>query len=255
MAQKELIHKSGDQAYQCMSSAECEGASYCDFDTTYNIGKCICSMWTAREYHAATIHQNYIYLSGGYTFPQLSNCGSEQKIRQGGTEYACGGGYRVRMNDVWRSKDGQAWEMMTGSAPWDVRGEHAMVSFNGFLWILGGRSENEHSETRVLNDIWRSRDGAEWTLVTEHADWGPRAQHTVVVLVDEADDVEKMFLDHGENDEVFLDDVWSWDGKASKWLKDFGPESAAKNYIDSSFPVSLGLMYLVLIARLISGRV
>lgn len=42
------------------------------------------------------------------------------------------------------------------------------------------------SSRSYLNDVWRSADGLEWTLVSENGrvDWSPRRGHTAVVFQD-----------------------------------------------------------------------
>lgn len=248
MPQKNLIHKSGDSRFQCLDDHDCDGMSYCDFEPEYNIGKCVCSMWSSREHFATVIHKNYIYLAGGYTYLQLNNCGAEQQSRPSGSEFACGGRYRGMMNDVWRSADGEHWEMVTQNASWVPRGEFAMTSLKGRLWILGGRTgETGQVGTSLLNDIWYSDDGKDWHLHTEHAPWSSRAKHSVITAPVEPRTIEEeleekdlgfnMLLIAGEGQDNYLDDVWAWDGTDSGWKVDFGPGTAAYPYVDAESEV------------------
>ncbi len=52
--------------------------------------------------------------------------------------------------------------------PWSRRAGHAMQSFNGQLWLLGGSTQEPNS------DVWRSKDGLNWLKVTSSASWGER---------------------------------------------------------------------------------
>jgi len=88
---------------------------------------------------------------------------------------------------VWRSRDGKTWERVTDHAPWSPRAGAAVVEKNGYIYLLGG--ENGFScppggFCSYFNDVWRSRDGARWELVTEHADWSARPGHQCQVLSD-----------------------------------------------------------------------
>ena len=42
-------------------------------------------------------------------------------------------------NDVWRSADGQGWELVTASAAFAARVFHQAVSYGGSLWVISGR--------------------------------------------------------------------------------------------------------------------
>jgi len=53
---------------------------------------------------------------------------------------------------------------------WAGRHFLAAVSYDGYIWIFGGRGESED-----YNDVWKSPDGVNWTLVTSSAPWSKRA--------------------------------------------------------------------------------
>jgi len=100
-----------------------------------------------------------------------------------------GGWYNGRLpghsasNTVWNSTDGVQWEQVTDHAAWSPRISAGLVEFQGKMWILGG-TENYYVGDRssLKNDVWCSADGREWTLVTEHAPWSPRAYHAAMAL-------------------------------------------------------------------------
>lgn len=130
---------------------------------------------------AAVVHQGAIYVLGGSL----------------GDDAATGGQGRVLFNDVWKSRDGRTWTEVTGNGPrWTPRAGAAVVSKNGYIYLLGGERGfscgfeplspcQPASSTLYFNDVWRSRDGASWELVTASAGWSPRPGHQCVVMLDQ----------------------------------------------------------------------
>jgi hypothetical protein len=120
--------------------------------------------WQARAGLSAIVFKGWIYVMAG------SN----------GDDVAIGGSGRVLLNDVWRSRDGQSWELVTGAAPWPARAGAAVVEKNGYLYLLGGEDGflctvgPAGLQCPYFNDVWRSRDGATWELVTPSAGWSAR---------------------------------------------------------------------------------
>ena len=94
---------------------------------------------------------------------------------------------RVYLNDVWKSRNGRDWIQLTENAPWAPRAGAIVVVKNGYMYLLGGEDgficlpDNPRCPP-YYNDVWRSRDGINWELVTASADWSPRPGHQVVVL-------------------------------------------------------------------------
>ena len=95
---------------------------------------------------------------------------------------------RVYFNDVWKSRDGAHWVPVTLNAPWAPRAGAAVVVKNGFIYLLGGEDGFLCDPARpdrcppYFNDVWRSRDGANWELVTPAAPWPARPGHQAVIL-------------------------------------------------------------------------
>jgi len=83
----------------------------------------------------------------------------------------------VGLNDVWQSNDGLNWTQLS-NAHWVGRGMqiNSCVDDSGNVWMLGG--SNEH-DRRSYNDIWKTNDGTNWTLVDDAAPWTGRYWHTV----------------------------------------------------------------------------
>lgn len=102
-----------------------------------------------------------------------------------------GGWYNGRLpgysasNQVWSSSDGKEWRQATPKADWTPRIASAVVPFQDRMWLLGGIEDYYFGdETSLKNDVWTSADGKNWTQVTPHASWSPRAYHQAVVLND-----------------------------------------------------------------------
>jgi len=137
--------------------------------------------WEGRAGLSAVVHKGAIYVLGGSQ----------------GDDASTGGTGRVLFNDVWMSRDGRSWTEVAGSGPrWSPRAGAAVVSKDGYLYLLGGERGfscgfdaaspcQPATETLYFNDVWRSRDGASWERVTAAAGWSPRPGHQCVVLIDE----------------------------------------------------------------------
>ncbi len=130
--------------------------------------------WTGRAGLSAIEFKGWIYVLGGGN----------------GDDVAIGGTGRVLFNDVWRSRDGKNWEQVTARAPWAPRAGAAVVEKNGYMYLLGGEDGflctfgPTGPSCPYFNDVWRSRDGAQWELVTMTADWSARPGHQCQVLFD-----------------------------------------------------------------------
>lgn len=69
----------------------------------------VCKIWSPREQHSVAVSGDYMYLSGGYAsrlYDEFSNCG---KLACGDTD---AGAYRYYLADIWRSADGQVWDLI-----------------------------------------------------------------------------------------------------------------------------------------------
>ena len=85
-----------------------------------------------------------------------------------------------------------------------TRTDHAMVSFNNYLWIIGGRSNSGNP----LKDIYKSSDGKNWSLVSNNAAFGARFGHSCTVYNN------KIWLSGGikiddESGVTYLNDIWN----------------------------------------------
>jgi len=96
---------------------------------------------------------------------------------------------RIYYNDVWKSKDGSSWELVTDKAPWEKRAGAAVVAKDGYIYLLGGEDgfvcePLPFCEPPYFNDVWRSKDGANWEEVTPAADWVARPGHQCLIIRD-----------------------------------------------------------------------
>lgn len=123
-------------------------------------------------------------------------------------------------NDIWESSNGVDWTRVTTHAPWPERAMHGCVVFKDQMWVLGGGIYDPHYFLHgrlSYSDVWTSRDGKNWQLVTNAAPWGPRRFLGSVVYND------KIWVIAGINTKN-LDDIWSSpDGKTWKQEKSAFP--------------------------------
>ena len=98
-------------------------------------------------------------------------------------------------NDVWESEDGINWTetLADGSAPFGPRWGLTLTAFDGQLWMIGGygKATNDSSGSPdQLNDIYKSKNGKEWTQVRANGDdagdgFTGRYGHTAPVFKDQ----------------------------------------------------------------------
>lgn len=132
--------------------------------------------WEKRIDHAAVVFNGKMWVIGGYNPGENS----------GDTYY----------EDVWSSNDGEHWTLELEDAPFHGRRGHGLVVYNDgmeeAMYLIGGFSVNEKTGVRGFqNDVWRSVDGINWSVVKlptealnedgEFTDWYPRMNHGCVV--------------------------------------------------------------------------
>ncbi|HXL72234.1 MAG TPA: hypothetical protein VN963_01295 [bacterium] len=105
------------------------------------------------------------------------------------------------VNDVWSTPDGVNWTEVTANAAFSGRDGHTSVVFDNAMWVIGGEYYN--SGTWVYDqDVWYSRDGANWVQSTASAPFGLLAFHSSVVYNSE------MWVIDGQNGTYSLNDIW-----------------------------------------------
>lgn len=130
--------------------------------------------WEGRAGLSAAVLRGEIYVLGGSKFDDASIGGPA-------------GPQRIYFNDVWKSTNGRDWVQVTAAAPWAPRAGAEVVVKNGYLWLLGGEEgflcAPQPCDPPYFNDVWRSRDGENWELVTASAGWSTRPGHKCGVLL------------------------------------------------------------------------
>ena len=135
---------------------------------------------------------------------------------------------RITSNDVWASSDlGRTWqelkantfdESFIGGSDWEGRHCAGYVALDGWMYIVGGDANQGHH----INDVWRSRDGIRWELVSANPPWAPRALHLTFTYRGKmyvvGGQTMPKFMNSSAIDETYYRDVWeSPDG--AQWRK------------------------------------
>jgi N-acetylneuraminic acid mutarotase len=88
------------------------------------------------------------------------------------------------------------WKQLA-DGPWGKREGHMAVSFNDYIYLIGGR--NDFS---FYNDIWRTKNGDSWEQITDTAAFGKRSYHILSVFNG------YIYLMGGQTLFSFYNDVW-----------------------------------------------
>ncbi len=127
--------------------------------------------WDKRAGLSCVIHRNELYVMAGSVNDDAAVIEGQPK--------------RIYYNDVWKSKDGRKWIKVCDSAPWTPRAGAITVTKNGYIYLIGGEDnftcEEDGRCPPYYNDVWRSKNGKHWELVTAEASWAARPGHQVVV--------------------------------------------------------------------------
>ena len=128
--------------------------------------------WAGRAGLSSVVLRDEIYVFGGSQNDDSAVIGGPPQ--------------RIYFNDVWKSGDGRTWEKLVDHAPWSPRAGAAAVTKGGYIYLLGGENgfvcePLPFCTPPYFNDVWRTRDGVAWELVTPAAGWSPRPGHACVV--------------------------------------------------------------------------
>ncbi|HET6461536.1 MAG TPA: hypothetical protein VFG29_12215 [Syntrophales bacterium] len=98
---------------------------------------------------------------------------------------------RIGHDGVWKSCNGIFWELLSDNPPFRDRAFGSIISFQGKLWLMGGReiapnnpSEKNYPDWTTYNDVWVSQDGVAWERIIEHAPWEPRIWFKTIIHKD-----------------------------------------------------------------------
>ena len=158
--------------------------------------------WSVRGFFDGMSHNGRIYVMGGWNggsrlgdvwWSEDGQTWNEATSSAGwirnafsaashnGRMYMTGGNTGPFNNDVWSSEDGTTWVLEKANDStigWDRRDNHKVFSFDGLLYVVGGRLNGANDKA---NDIWSSADGKSWTEVTDEAAWPSRNVFDVAV--------------------------------------------------------------------------
>lgn len=136
--------------------------------------------WSPRSWYASVVFDGMMWVLGGCEFDDLN----------------------FPVNDVWCSTNGADWTLITDSADWSPRYAHEVVVLRDTMWLIGGL-EDYYGDI-ILNDVWYSTNGADWTWVTDSADWQARAAYGLIAFNNEI----WLMGGWGGWSVLYLDDVW-----------------------------------------------
>jgi hypothetical protein len=193
--------------------------------------------WSNRYDHAAVAYDGKIWIFGGYDSGRMK-----------GDTY---------LEDVWNSEDGKEWTLVTERAPWKGRRGHTVTVFDDgsgeALYLVGGFEVDEETGYRqYTNDVWRSKDGENWTRIKERSypvddmdsDFMPRMDHVCVAASHGGTNYLYVIggagmLEHfvGHYSFQYFNDVWrSTDGVSWEKLDndDYGMRSEHSAFTDPS---------------------
>lgn len=123
-----------------------------------------------RNGHGATVFNNKIYVMGGTNGSRVNEVWSSSDGASWTQESTPGwsarnvyttvkdgkmwvlGGYTgsTYLNDVWYTTDGTNWTQFDTAADWGTRGFMTALTYNNYLWVLGGNS----SSPSYIGEVW-----------------------------------------------------------------------------------------------------
>jgi hypothetical protein len=105
-----------------------------------------------------------------------------------------------RYSDVWQSGDGVTWTLVADSpdTAFGSRMLHRLGVLAGRLWVSGGYVDGFDP----ANDVWYTRDGKEWHMAADSADFPPRVDHQMITFKG------RLWVIGGISRDKSLGDVW-----------------------------------------------
>jgi hypothetical protein len=131
--------------------------------------------WPERAFFEAVTRGGYIYVLGGQSFDLVcvspNGCPPVPVSRF--------------YNDVWRSRDGVNWKLLTANAGWEGRAGLSSVVHKGRIWVFAGAQGDDEAiggSGRVFfRDVWKSVNGRRWIRVADEVPWAGRGGAAAVV--------------------------------------------------------------------------
>lgn len=134
------------------------------------------------------------------------------------------------LRDVWYSSDGISWQQASPFIKFKPLWRQNLLAFDGSIWDIG----NVYYRANLsddYNEIWKTKNGRDWTPITSHAPFPARSRPGYAVFDD------RMWIIGGVTfDFTFLTDVWySSDGR--KWTQATKNAGFSENTTEHSVPV------------------
>lgn len=148
-----------------------------------------------------------------------------QAVEEPGRVTMIAGAHRSYSSKVWQTTDGSAWTELEPVA-FSPRLLADGVSFNGWLWLIGGG----RLDSLDTNEVWRSADGINWSRVqSSGAIFSGRSSHRVVAFNNRLWVIGGVNYFAGENGTLqYSNEVWSSpDGAA--WTQHASPAFPARS--------------------------
>lgn len=134
-------------------------------------------------------------------------------LSYGGYIWMFGGSADNFENDVWRSSDGENWELITADAAWPGRYEFGSAVINGKMWIFGGRARNAgNTATIFYNDVWSSINGKDWDPEPT-ANWTARAMFATSI------NDNKIWISGGYDGSTVQNQLWYTSDPHTGWTQ------------------------------------
>ncbi|QBY03972.1 hypothetical protein E2K93_06040 [Thalassotalea sp. HSM 43] len=193
------------------------------------------SSWPARAYFKVVSKGNYMYLVGGQNFKPACAVPGIPADSPACPQVIPASDF---FNDVWRSKDGKNWQLMTANAPWQGRAGLMVEVLNNRIYVFGGSANDDCAiidptscqnpnqdpngppPREYFNDVWSSGNGVHWRLESSEAAWSKRAGGATLVKDRHIYLLggEFGFLPDAQGNLPYLNDVWkSRNGK--NWVR------------------------------------
>jgi len=134
--------------------------------------------FSGRGWHSAIVHEQKLYVMGGS--PLNNEIWVTDYVRQLGNDRYQTNWYQITSHVPWmpRAGFGLVIQNRTAAALNDTAVDPEDLGET--MYILGGyggwpSTNRKYDGVRGRNDVWKSRDGENWELVTAMADWASRA--------------------------------------------------------------------------------
>lgn len=112
------------------------------------------------------------------------------------------------------------WEQTTKKAEWGNRLDPEVAELNNSLYLVGGYNPGKTFGDPYYEDVWKSEDGTNWSLMTEDGPFLGRRGHGLVALNNSLYLIGGFSVNEESGERQYNNDVWqSADGITWKEIK------------------------------------